>query len=187
VDDLYLEVSHVMGELDVVVNAMHCQFTPRAVADSRWDEDWVPHIEAMRVHVELCRRASVQMSTRGYGRIVLVSGALAARPMLGCSPYSAIKAGLHGFHRVLAQEVGAAGVTVNAVAPCRVQPDDERSATEDPQSWEELNDGVDATSALPRDPLASEVASAVGFLTSPAAGTMTGQVLYLSRGQVMLG
>jgi 3-oxoacyl-[acyl-carrier protein] reductase len=171
--------------VDVLVNAVHGQFEPRPTLEGSWSEDWARHIFAMRLHVEACRVFGAGMVTRAFGRIVLISGSLATRPMVGCGAYAAAKAGLHGFQRVFATEVGRAGVTVNAVAPCRVEPDDERDATEVPERWSALNARVEEVSALPRDPLASEVAAAVGYLVSPAAGAVTGQVIYLARGQVM--
>lgn len=184
---LFDEVTERAGPPDIMVNALHCQFQPRPAAHSVWLDDWQPHIDSMRIHVSACQLAAAGMVERGWGRIVLISGSLAARPMVGCGAYAAVKAGLHAYQRVLALEAGPAGVTFNVVAPCRIESEDDRTATDNPDAWITLNDSVEKMSALPHDPSVREVAAAVRYLASADASAVTGQVLYLARGQVMTG
>ena len=70
-----------------------------------WD-DWQLHIEALRIHFELCKAVLPQMRTQKYGRIVFLSGGLAYRYYSGCAAFSTIKAGLNAFCKCLAREEG---------------------------------------------------------------------------------
>ncbi|HEY0188366.1 MAG TPA: SDR family oxidoreductase [Cellulomonas sp.] len=172
------------GRLDVLVSTAHPQFAPTPVADLT-DEEVDLHLRAMRAHIDLCRAAVPVLAGGGTGRIVLVSGALATRALPGCALYSAAKAGLHAFHRGLALEVGRAGITVNAVAPGRVDPQDERPPTDAHAQWQQLEGDPQDRRAFPDPPTADQVAAAIDVFVGPGAGALTGQVLYLAQGEVM--
>jgi 3-oxoacyl-[acyl-carrier protein] reductase len=115
------------------------------------------------------------MSARA-GRIVNISSIVAATGYQGLSAYSATKAGLLGFTRSLAREVGPLGVTVNAVAP----------GFADTQMTRELGEGerekIVRRSALRRLVTSDDVAGAVEFLMSDAAHSITGTTLTVDAG-----
>ena len=113
------------------------------------------------------------MLTKKYGRIVNVVSLSGLKGLPGQTNYSAAKAGVIGFTKALAQEVGRRGVTVNAVAPGFIKTD----------MTEGLNE-KELQSMIPvkRFGLPEEVAHAVGFLASPEASYITAEVLSINGG-----
>ena len=113
------------------------------------------------------------MLAKKYGRIVNVVSLSGLKGLPGQTNYSAAKAGVIGFTKALAQEVGRRGVTVNAVAPGFIKTD----------MTEGLNE-KELQSMIPvkRFGLPEEVAHAVGFLASPEASYITAEVLSINGG-----
>ena len=129
--------------------------------------------------ITCCRLALGPMLAAGYGRIINVSSVVAAMGNAGQTVYAAAKAGLEGFSRSLAREVGTKGVTVNCVAPGLIETG--MTGNIDPALRERA---VEAT-ALRRAGSSEEVAWAVGYLASEAAGYVTGTVLQVNGGMYM--
>ena len=111
-----------------------------------------------------------------WGRIVNLSSVVARMGNAGQVNYAAAKAGVEGFTRSLAREVGSRGITVNAVAPGFVDTD----MTRDLPS--EQRDAMIAGTALRRIGAPEEVAAAVSFLATDAAGYVTGETLHVNGG-----
>jgi 3-oxoacyl-[acyl-carrier protein] reductase len=113
------------------------------------------------------------MLAKKYGRIVNVVSLSGLKGLPGQTNYSAAKAGVIGFTKALAQEVGRRGVTVNAVAPGFIKTD----------MTEGLNE-KELQSMIPvkRFGLPEEVAHAVGFLASPEASYITAEILSINGG-----
>jgi 3-oxoacyl-[acyl-carrier protein] reductase len=129
-----------------------------------------------------CRAAIPLMKAGGWGRIVNMSSrAGRTRTGTGHSNYAATKAGLIGFSRVLAGEVGRDGITVNCVAPSRV-PTAMTAALADSAAAFERNV---AETAVGRLATAGDVAEAVAFLASDAASFLTGIVVDVNGGSYM--
>jgi 3-oxoacyl-[acyl-carrier protein] reductase len=117
-----------------------------------------------------------QMMTQRRGRIVTMSSIVANSGFRGLSAYSATKAGLIGFTKSLAREVGELGITVNAVAPGFV-------STEMTHDLGETERGqIARRSALKRMPNPQDVANAVEYLMSDRAANITGTVLTVDAG-----
>jgi 3-oxoacyl-[acyl-carrier protein] reductase len=114
-----------------------------------------------------------KMLTKKYGRIVNVVSLSGLKGLPGQTNYSAAKAGVIGFTKALAQEVGRRGITVNAVAPGFIKTD----------MTEGLNE-KELQSMIPvkRFGLPEEVAHAVGFLASLEAAYITAEVLSINGG-----
>ena len=116
------------------------------------------------------------MMSEGAGRIVNISSIVATTGYQGLSVYSATKAGLIGFTRSLAREVGPLGITVNAVAP----------GFSNTEMTRELGEGerekIVRRSALRRLVAPEDVAGAVEFLLGEAAGNITGTTLTVDAG-----
>jgi 3-oxoacyl-[acyl-carrier protein] reductase len=116
------------------------------------------------------------MLAAGEGRIINVASIVAFTGYSGLAVYSATKAGLIGFTRSLAREVGRAGVNVNAIAPGFI----ETELTESMPAEELLR--ITRRSALQRLAGAEDVASAVEFLLGPGSRNITGTVLTVDAG-----
>jgi 3-oxoacyl-[acyl-carrier protein] reductase len=138
---------------------------------------WSVNVEAPFV---LCKAAVKSMSRVRNGRIVNISSICAHRSFRGLGAYTASKAALEGFSKVLAIEVGPWGVTVNCVAP-GFTPTDMNADLSD-----SLRDKIRSRSALAREVTAMDVAGAVDFFLSPAAAVVTAQVIRVDGGVTAL-
>lgn len=119
------------------------------------------------------------MSKARFGRIINISSVVAQMGNAGQTNYSAAKAGIEGFSRALAREMGGRNITVNCVAPGFIATD-----------MTEVLDEKVRTAMLSQIPLgrlgqATEIAAAVGFLASVPAGYITGTVLPVNGGMYM--
>ena len=124
----------------------------------------------------LAKRATSKMIRARRGRIVLVSSVVALTGSAGQVNYAASKAGLIGFARSLARELGGRGVTVNVVAPGFVETDMTAALPDARRS--EIIDAV----PLKRMAMPDEVAGAVVWLASESAGYVTGAVIPVDGG-----
>ena len=111
-----------------------------------------------------------------WGRIVNLSSVVARMGNAGQANYAAAKAGIEGFTRALAQEVGSRGITVNAVAPGFVDTDMTSALSE------EQREVMISRTALGRMGTAEDIAGAVSFLASDAAAYITGETLHVNGG-----
>jgi 3-oxoacyl-[acyl-carrier protein] reductase len=141
------------------------------------EEDWETVIDTnLRSVYRLSKACLRGMMKARQGRIISISSVVGSMGNAGQANYAAAKAGMMGFSRSLAREVGSRGITVNVVAPGFIDTDMTR----------ELNDAQ--REAMLKDiPLnrlgeAIEIAEAVSFLASPAAAYITGQTLHVNGG-----
>lgn len=127
-----------------------------------------------------CSKAAVRsMMKQRSGRIVNISSVSGLAGQAGQTNYSSSKAGLIGFTKALAREVGSRGITVNAVAPGFVPTD----LTSDILA--KMKDEAIKMTPLGRLASVEDIAYAVGFLVSDEASFITGQVLSVDGGMVM--
>jgi len=130
----------------------------------------------------MSRAAQSHMIAAGFGRIVNMSST-AALGNRGQVNYSAAKAGLQGFTKTLAIELGKFGVTVNAVAPGFIETDMTKSTAERMgYQFEDLKATVAANIPVARVGIPNDVAHAVSFFVSEDASFISGQVLYVAGG-----
>lgn len=128
----------------------------------------------------LCKACLRPMTKARHGRIINVSSVVAVSGNAGQCNYAAAKAGMIGFTKSLAREVGSRGITVNAVAPGFIDTDMTRELPE------AQREALLADIPLGRLGEPTEIASAVGFLASPAAAYITGQTIHVNGGMLMV-
>ncbi len=144
------------------------------------DEEWQAIIETNLSSVyRVCKAFLRGMVKARYGRIINITSVVGLTGNAGQCNYAAAKAGIIGFSRALAREVGARGITVNTVAPGFIDTDMTRALSEDQRA------GLLQQIPLGRLGEIREVAMAVAFLASPAASYITGQTLSVNGGMYM--
>jgi len=176
VEEMVKAVLDAHGRVDALVNnAAIVPFIPRADVDL---EHWQKIIDTNLTGVYLCSRAVwTPMREAGYGRIVNISSNtfLAGTPNMNA--YVAAKGGVVGFTRALATEVGADGITVNAVAPGLTASE---GVLDSPHK--EAFDFVQSLQAIPRRGEPADIAPTVAFLCSEEAAWVTGQLIAVDGG-----
>jgi 3-oxoacyl-[acyl-carrier protein] reductase len=179
---LIRDVLHRLGEPSILVNTVHAEGEPKTVFDMAW-KDWAVHLDAIKAHFLVCRAVLPAMRERRYGRIVFISGGLSHRYMKGCAAYTTAKAGLEGFCKTLALEEGPSGITVNIVAPGRVDTGAAAGASDPSRAM--LDAQRVSAPPLGRDATGRDIADAVSYFASPGAGCITGQTIFVTGGEVM--
>jgi 3-oxoacyl-[acyl-carrier protein] reductase len=163
------------GDLDVLVN--NAGITRDGLLARMPDEDWRDVIETnLSGAFYTCRAAARGMMRRRGGSIVNVSSIVGVHGNPGQTNYSAAKAGIIGFTKALARELGSRGVRANVVAPGYVTT---RLTDVLP---EELQQAMLANTPLGRLGSPEDVAGAVRFLASGEASFITGEVLLVDGG-----
>ncbi|HTI63540.1 MAG TPA: SDR family NAD(P)-dependent oxidoreductase [Gemmatimonadaceae bacterium] len=169
------------GRVDILVN--NAAYARPARFASLTASEWRQALEVNLTAPFLFIQAVLPpMKAQQYGRIVNISST-AGRTVstLGGAHYTASKAGLLGLTRAAAKELGAFGITVNAICPGMIDTELTRETAS-----QELLDRLAAGFPVPRLGTAGEVADLICFIASEAAGYMTGTSLDISGGDLMM-
>jgi len=178
VEALFKKVLEAHGRVDVLVN--NAGITRDTLLMRMREEDWDAVLATNLKSVFNCTRAVLQtMMKQRQGRIVSISSVVGRIGNAGQSNYSASKAGILGFTRCVAQEAAPRGITVNAVAPGFI--DTEMTAGLSQKIKEHFLQQV----PLGRIGRPEDVAEAVHWLCSEAAGYITGQTIHVNGGMFM--
>ena len=144
------------------------------------DEEWLDVIDTNLNSVFRVTRVCLKgMIKARYGRIINITSVVALSGNPGQVNYSAAKAGMIGFTKSLAREVGSRGITVNAVAPGFIVTDMTSELSEEHQTL------MSKQTALGRFGQAVEIAETVAFLASGSAGYITGETINVNGGLYM--
>ena len=163
------------GDVDILVN--NAGVTRDGLLARMSDEDWDVVIDTnLRGTFNTCRAVTRGMMKRRAGAIVNVSSVVGLHGNPGQTNYSASKAGIIGFTKALARELGSRGVRANVVAPGYIST---RLTNELP---DELKGAMLANTPLGRFGDPEDVAGVVRFLCSDEAGFVTGEVLLVDGG-----
>lgn len=172
------QIQQRFGEIAILVN--NAGITRDNLLMRMKDEEWDDVIATNLGSVFRLSRAVLRaMMKARYGRIISIASVVGAMGNAGQTNYSATKAGLVGFSKSLAREVGSRNITVNCVSPGFIDTDMTRALPE------AQRDALLAHIPLGRLGQVADIAHAVGFLASGAAGYITGANLHVNGGMYM--
>ena len=144
------------------------------------DEDWQAILDTNLSSVFRSSKAVMRgMMKARKGRIINIASVIGVTGNAGQANYAAAKAGIIGFSKSLAKEIGSRGVTVNVVAPGFIDTDMTRGLPEDARQ------ALLGQIALGRLGEAQDIANAVAFLAGPQASYITGETLHVNGGMYM--
>ena len=144
--------------------------------DEEWDDVIQTNLTSAYRMSKACLRGMMKAK---HGRIIMISSVIGATGNAGQSNYAATKAGVIGFTKSLAREIGSRGITVNAVAPGFIDTDMTQALPEEQRT------ALLGQIALGRLGAVEDIASAVAFLASADAAYITGETIHVNSGMYM--
>jgi 3-oxoacyl-[acyl-carrier protein] reductase len=178
INDVLTAIGEEFGAPTILVN--NAGITKDNILMRMKEDEWTDVVDTNLTAVFRLAKACVRPMTKArWGRIINISSVVGSMGNGGQSNYSATKAGVEGFSRALAKELGSRSITVNAVAPGFI-------ATDMTKDLPEAN----KEAMLSQIPLArlgnpDEIAAVVNFLVSEAAGYITGETIHVNGGMYM--
>lgn len=178
VDAVMKDISDRFGAVAVLVNnaGITRDNLLMRMKSEEWDSVVNTNLTSVYRMTKACLRAMMKAKT---GRIINIASVVGASGNAGQTNYSAAKAGMFGFTKSLAQEVGSRGITVNAVAPGFIDTDMTRELPD------AQRDALLGSIPLGRLGKPEEIASVVVFLASDAAAYVTGETIHVNGGMYM--
>jgi 3-oxoacyl-[acyl-carrier protein] reductase len=179
IEQLLKTISEQFGDVSILVN--NAGITRDTLLMRMKDEDWDAVMNTNLKSVFRMSQAVIRpMMKARSGRIINISSVVGQMGNAGQTNYAAAKAGMTGFTKSLAAELGSRGITVNCVAPGFIDTDMTRELPEDQRQ-----------ALLQHIPLgrlgqSAEIAAVVAFLASPAAAYITGETVHVNGGMLMV-
>jgi len=178
IEALVKTVQQEFGAVDILVN--NAGITRDNILMRMKSDEWDQVINTNLSSIYRMSKALVRGMTKSrWGRIISISSVVGSSGNIGQSNYAAAKAGLEGFSRALAMEIGTRGITVNSVAPGFIDTDMTR------ELGEEQTQALLSKIPLGRYGQPAEIAAVVGFLASDQAGYITGETIHVNGGMYM--
>jgi len=175
ITELLKAVSDEFGTVDILVN--NAGITRDNILVRMKEEEWDDIINTNLSSVYRMSKAVLRgMIKKRSGRIISITSVVGAMGNAGQSNYAAAKAGIMGFTKSLAREVGVRGITVNAIAPGFIETDMTNSLPEDQKA------ALASQIPLGRLGTVNEIAQAVLFLASDSGSYITAQTLHVNGG-----
>jgi 3-oxoacyl-[acyl-carrier protein] reductase len=174
VEKMMQEIQNKLGGLDVLVN--NAGITKDRTLAKMTTEEWQKVIDINLTGVFNCSKSALPLIVPKQGNIISISSIVGQRGNFGQANYAASKAGIIGFSKSLAKEVGKLNVRVNAIAPGFIET---KMAEAIP---EQMKSAVKQLTALGRFGTPEEIAKVVAFLASSEAGFITGAVINVDGG-----
>ena len=175
ITDLLEAVSEEFGSIDILIN--NAGITRDNILVRMKEEEWDEIINTNLTSIYKMSKAVLRsMIKKKTGRIISITSVVGAMGNAGQTNYAAAKAGIMGFTKSLAREVGIRGITVNAVAPGFIQTDMTDALPEDQK------DELAAQIPMGRLGTVNEVAQAVLFLAGDSGAYITAQTLHVNGG-----
>ena len=175
ISDLVKTVNEDFGSIDILVN--NAGITKDNILLRMKEDEWEDIINTNLSSIYKMSKAVLRgMIKKRSGRIISITSVVGAMGNAGQSNYAAAKAGMIGFTKSLAREVGVRGVTVNAVAPGFIKTDMTDKLPNDQK------EALASQIPLGRLGTANEVANAVLFLAGDGGSYITGQTLHVNGG-----
>jgi|TARA_B110000259_G_scaffold113510_1_gene129417 3-oxoacyl-[acyl-carrier protein] reductase len=179
ISDLIAKINLDHGEISILVN--NAGITRDTLLMRMKEEDWDAVINTNLKSVYKLSQAVIKgMMKKRYGRIINISSVVGHMGNAGQTNYAATKAGISGFTKSLAQEIGSREVTVNCVAPGFIDTDMTRALSDDQR--QQLLGHI----PLGRLGTPADVAHAVCYLASDLAGYVTGETIHVNGGMLMI-
>ncbi len=177
--EMIQQVGSEFGGIDILIN--NAGMTKDGLLLKMKEEDWDQVISTNLKSVFNCTKAiSRLMIKQKQGRIINISSVVGIIGNAGQGNYSASKAGIIGFSKTMARELGSRGITVNVIAPGYIQTD----------MTETMNENIkeQLLNQIPIKRLGNpeDIANLAGFLASDEASYITGQVINVDGGMVMI-
>jgi len=172
-------ISDKYGDVNVLVN--NAGITRDTLLMRMKDEDWDAVLSTNLTSVYRMSQAVLRpMMKARAGRIISISSVVGHMGNAGQTNYAAAKAGMTGFTKSLAAEVGSRGITVNCVAPGFIETDMTAELPED------ITNKMLARIPVGRLGSVKEIAATVAFLASPSAAYITGETIHVNGGMLMV-
>ena len=172
-------IQNQTGVIEILIN--NAGITKDTLLMRMQEKDWDDVIETnLKSVYKLSQVAIKGMMKKRYGRIINISSIVGHRGNAGQTNYAATKAGISGFTKSLAQEVGKRGITVNCVAPGFIDTDMTKALNEDQR------ESLLAHIPLSRLGHPTDIAHTVGFLASDNASYITGETIHVNGGMLMI-
>lgn len=178
IDAMSKQIQEEFGAVAILVN--NAGITRDNILMRMKAEEWDQVINTNLSSIFRMTKAMVRGMTKArWGRIISISSVVGSSGNIGQSNYAAAKAGLEGFSRALAMEIGSRGITVNTVAPGFIDTDMTRELSEG------QTQALLGKIPLGRYGMPEEIAAVVAFLASDQAGYISGETVHVNGGMYM--